>query len=108
MGSPDTLSGIQALLESYRGAFERFDAEAIADHFAYPSHIASDAAEIALISIEKRQDCLDAVEKVITMHRQLGAPSGTIHDLSIAELSPRLAQASLRMEVHGIAAKTAL
>jgi hypothetical protein len=45
------------------------------------------------------------MEKVITMHRQLGAPSGTIHDLSIAELSPRLAQASLRMEVYGIAAK---
>lgn len=29
------------------------------------------------------------------------APSGSIHDLSIVELAPRLTQASLMMEVHG-------
>ncbi len=33
------------------------------------------------------------------MHRELEAPSGSIRDLSIVELSPRLTQASLTMEV---------
>jgi hypothetical protein len=39
------------------------------------------------------------MDKVVVLHRKLGAPSGRIHDLSILELSPRLVQASLKMEV---------
>jgi len=100
MTSNETVSAVRALLESYRDAFERLDAAAIADHFACPSHIAGDADEIALLQLSNRQDCLAAVEKVLAMHRQLEAPSGSIRDLSIVELSPRLTQASLTMEVH--------
>src|SRR6266481_6034936 len=101
MTSNETVSTVRAFLESYRDAFERLDAAAIADHFAYPSHITGDADEIALLQLSNRQDCLTAVEKVVAMHRELEAPSGTIRDLSIVELSPRLTQASLTMEVHG-------
>jgi ketosteroid isomerase-like protein len=100
MMSNEVAAAVRALLESYLDAFERMDAAAIADHFAYPSHIASDAGEVALMQLTNRQDCLEAVEKVVAMHRELGAPSGTICDLSVVELSPRLAQASLRMEAH--------
>jgi ketosteroid isomerase-like protein len=101
MTSNETAAAVRALLESYRDAFERLDAAAIADHFAYPSHITGDADEIALMQLSNRQDCLAAVEKVLAMHRELEAPSGSIRDLSIVELSPRLTHASLRMEVHG-------
>jgi hypothetical protein len=101
MTSNETAVAVRAMLESYRDAFERLDAAAIADHFAYPSHIAGDADEVALIQLSNRQDCLAAVEKVLAMHRELEAPSGSIRDLSIVELSPRLTQASLTMEVHG-------
>jgi hypothetical protein len=101
MTSNETVSAVRALLESYRDAFERLDSGAIADHFAYPSHITSDADEIALLQLSNRQDCLAAVEKVVAMHRELDAPTGSICDLSIVELSPRLTQASLKMEVHG-------
>jgi ketosteroid isomerase-like protein len=101
MTSNETGAAVRACMESYLDAFERLDAAAIADHFAYPSHIASDASEVVLLQIANRQDCLAAVEKVVAMHRQLEAPSGAICDLSVVELSPRLAQASLRMEAHG-------
>ena len=40
------------------------------------------------------------MSRVVELHRQLGARSGRIHDLAILELSPRLAQASLRMDVR--------
>jgi|SRR5450631_547552 hypothetical protein len=98
--SNETVSAVRGLLESYRDAFERLDTAAIADHFAYPSHIAGDADEIVLLQLSNWQDCLAAVEKVVAMHRELDAPSGSIRDLSIVELSPRLTQASLTMEVH--------
>src|ERR1700738_4844346 len=100
MTSNETVPAVRALLESYRDAFERLDAAAIADHYAYPSHIASDADEIVLLQLSNRQDCLAAVEKVVAMHRELEAPSGSIRNLSIVELSPRLTQAYLTMEVH--------
>jgi hypothetical protein len=73
--------------------------EAIADCVAYPSHIVSDGEEVVLIAMADRQACLAAMDKVVALHRKLGAPAGRIHDLSIMELSPRLVQASLRMEV---------
>jgi hypothetical protein len=55
---------------------------------------------VVLLQLSNRQDCLAAVEKVLAMHRELEAPSGIIRNLSIVELSPRLTQASLTMEVH--------
>jgi hypothetical protein len=39
------------------------------------------------------------MSRVVVLHRQLGAPSGRIHGLSIIALSPRLVQASLTMDV---------
>jgi hypothetical protein len=106
MTSSETAAAIDAFVDSYRSAFERLDAAGIADHFAYPSHITSDAEAITLVPMATKQDCLAAVEKVLAMHRQLGAPSGAVHDLWITEFSPRLAQASLRMEVRDATART--
>jgi len=90
---------VRAFFQTYTAAFEALDVEAIADCVAYPSHIVSDDEEVVLIAMADRQQCLAAMDKVVTLHRKLGAPAGRIHDLSITELSPRLVQASLRMEV---------
>jgi hypothetical protein len=90
---------VHAFFRSYCAAFEALDTEAIADCCTFPSHIASDAEEVVLIAMANRQECQAAMDKVVVLHRKLGSPSGRIHDLSILELSPRLVQASLRMEV---------
>ena len=90
---------VRAFFQKYTAAFEALDVEAIADCVAYPSHIASDGEETVLIAMADRQQCLAAMDRVVTLHRKLGAPAGRIHDLSITELSLRLVQASLRMEV---------
>jgi hypothetical protein len=99
MTSNDLVSEATVFLDSYRAAFERFDTAAVADCFAYPSYIASDADDVAILSITSRQDCFRSIETVMEMHRKLGTPSGRICDLSVAELSTRLIQASLRMQV---------
>jgi hypothetical protein len=96
---------VRAFLQVYCAAFETLDVEAIADCVAYPCHIASDGDEVALTAIANRQQCLVTMSRVVELHRQLGAPSGRIHDLSITELSPRLVQASLTMEVLDRAAR---
>ncbi|QPF90016.1 hypothetical protein [Bradyrhizobium commune] len=91
---------VEAFFQTYCTAFEALDTDAIADCVAYPSHIVSDSDEVTLIAIANRQQCLATMSRVVELHRQLGAPSGRIHDLSILELSPRLVQASLRMDVR--------
>ena len=97
--SNELAEDVKAFFQVYCAAFETLDVEAIADCVAYPSHIASDGDEITLIAIANRPECLATMNRVVELHRQLGAPSGHIRDLSITELSPRLAQASLTMEV---------
>ena len=97
--SNELAEDVKALFQTYCAAFQALDLEAIADCVAYPSHIVSDGDEVSLIAIANRQQCLVTMSRVVELHRQLGAPSGRIHDLSITELSPRLAQASLTMEV---------
>jgi hypothetical protein len=99
--SNELAADVKAFFQTYCAAFETLDVEAIADCVAYPSHIVSDGDDVTLIAIANRQQCLATMSRVVELHRQLGAPSGRIRDLSILELSPRLAQASLRMEVLG-------
>ena len=97
--SNELAEDVKAFFQTYCAAFAALDVEAIADCVAYPSHIVSDGDDVTLIAMANRQECLAAMNRVVVLHRQLGAPSGRIHDLSILELSPRLAQASLRMDV---------
>jgi hypothetical protein len=99
MMSKELNEEVSAFFQSYQAAFEAMDVDAIADCVAYPSHIVSDAEEVVLIPMTNRQECLAAMNTVIVVHRKLGAATGRIHDLSVREFSPRLVQASLRMEV---------
>jgi crotonobetainyl-CoA:carnitine CoA-transferase CaiB-like acyl-CoA transferase len=98
--SKELTADVETFFQTYCAAFEALDTEAIADCVAYPSHIISDSDEVSLIAIANRQQCLATMSRVVELHRQLGAPSGRIHDLSILQLSPRLVQASLRMDVR--------
>ncbi len=56
MTSGKSNGGVHAFFKSYCASFETLNVDAIADHFAYPSHITSDAEEVALIPIANRQD----------------------------------------------------
>jgi hypothetical protein len=99
MSSRDLIDEVNALFKSYCASFEALDPEAIADHFAYPGIIVSDAEDVVLIALANRQECVAAVAKVVALHRRLGVPVGRVQDLSVLELSPRLVQAFLKMEV---------
>src|SRR5262249_35063744 len=90
---------VRAFFQTYTAAFEALDVEAIADCVAYPSHIASDGEEVLLIAMADTQQCLAAIDSVLTLLPNSGPPTGLFHDLSITVLSPRLVQASCQMEV---------
>ena len=93
--SSETQPSVKGFFESYRAAFERLDALAIADHFAYPSHISSDAGEIVLLPISGKQDWIASIEHLLGMYRAIGFSSARVLDLATTELSPRLAHATV-------------
>jgi hypothetical protein len=79
--------------ESYRAAFARRDAEAIADYFAYPAHVASDASQVMLSPVSSRREWAGQVQKLLQMYQQIDFQAARVLALSVKELSPRLMQA---------------
>lgn len=95
MPSTDLRASINAFFDSYRGAFERQDAAAIADHFAYPGLVTSDAGEITLVPITNRQEWLGKLQQLLGMYRAIAVGTAQVLDLTVIEISPRLAQAHI-------------
>ncbi len=88
-----TSPSVTAFFESYRLAFERLDAPAIAEHFAYPSHITSDTGQIVLIPIAAQPEWTAQIAHLLDMYRAIGFRSARILNLAPTALSPRLVQA---------------
>ena len=105
MATRETIAGVIAFLDSYRGAFERYDADAAADHFLLPHFIASDAEPAALLPIATREACRAGIEQALALHRKIGVTTGRMLGFMITELSPRLAALDLHFEfsdAHGM------
>jgi hypothetical protein len=95
MTTTDLQTQIQAFFDSYRTAFESQDGPAIADHFAYPGLVTSDAGEITQVPITNWQEWIGKLEQLLDMYRTIGVGSARILDLTVIEISPRLAQAHI-------------
>jgi len=93
MNTNETVTDVTGFFESYRLAFERRDTSAIADHFAYPSHMTSDTGEIVLSPVVTKPDWTRRIQQLLAMYRAIGFASARILDLALTELSPRLVQA---------------
>jgi len=96
----ETADKVNAFLDSYRVAFERLDAAAIADHFAYPSHITSDMGEIVLVPIPAKEDWTGEIEGLLGMYGAIGFRSAGVLNMALTEILPRLVQAVVHWELR--------
>ncbi len=99
-------SRVNTFFESYRAAFERLDAPAIADHYAYPSHITSDTGEIVLVPIAAREEWIGKIERLLDMYRAIGFCSARTLDIKAIQLSPRLVQIVVHWALYDGTART--
>jgi len=90
---------VASFFESYRAAFESFDASALSDHLAYPAQIASDDDGVKLIVLESGQAYQRMIEPLFAMYRRLGVRTGRIVKLSISAVSIRIVQAVVCWEI---------
>jgi hypothetical protein len=100
MASSDTVSAVLDFLASYGSAFRAYDADAIVRFYSFPCHIVSDGEQVASMPFEGPAALKPAVERVLQLHRKIGARSGRPLLLEITELSPRLAGLMLRVEMQ--------
>jgi hypothetical protein len=87
-------------LSSYGSAFRAFDADSIVRFYSFPCHIVSDGDRVASMPFEEPAALKPAVERVLELHRRIGAKSGRAVLLEITELSPRLTGLMLRLEMQ--------
>jgi len=83
-------SGPDEFLETYRRAFAAFDAEALADMFAYPCQLTSDAGEITVTTVPTRDAWLPQLERLLAAYRTIGVSAAEILELRTTELTPQL------------------
>jgi hypothetical protein len=65
-------SNIDEFLESYRQAFTQLNAEAIANLFAYPCQLTSDAGEIEVTVVPTGEAWLPQLERLVAAYQAVG------------------------------------
>jgi ketosteroid isomerase-like protein len=96
---------IQAFFDSYRAAFERRDAKAIADHFRFPLHVTGDAGEVSAVAIPAVEAWVPQLERLLAGYAQLGVHTARMLETRTTRFSPRLAQAAVQWALETSAGK---
>jgi hypothetical protein len=91
---------VEAFFESYRAAFVRLDAPAIADHFAHPVHVASDTGGAVHLQALTAEEWREALGRILAMYRAIDVGAAHVRELSSDALSPRLVQARVVWSLH--------
>lgn len=89
-----------AFFDSYLKAFEAFEPDAIAGHFAYPFHMTSDGDEVGLTAIPDEAAWSAEIGRLVSFYRDVGVASARMLDASSTELSPRVEQAAIHWQLH--------
>ena len=102
----ETTHSVIAFIDSYRAAFERLDAAAIAEHFAYPGHLASGGGdEVMLVPVTERAEWTRQIERLIDVYREVDFGRTRVLDVHIIELAPNLVQATVRWGLEDAAGR---
>ena len=103
---PESLdSDIQAFFDSYRAAFERRDAAAIAEHFRFPLHVTGDSGEVSAVAIPSVEAWIPQLTRLLAGYAQLDVKTAQIRDARTTRFSPRLAQAAIHWALESSAGK---
>jgi hypothetical protein len=95
MTSRAIVESIETFLASYRAAFERADAGAVAGHFADRVQVASDTGQGVRVDVLAGDEWRSAVERLIAAYGALGVSAAIPTDVAVSAISERLALAAV-------------
>jgi heme-degrading monooxygenase HmoA len=94
-------ASVVAFFQAYRAAFERFDAEAIADLFTYPCHITSAAQPPTMTTVSSREGWLPQLQQLVDSYHKIGVQTAQVVELDTVELAENVIVAVVRWELLG-------
>lgn len=94
---------IAAFFESYRAAFERFDARAVLEHFAFPCHVTTDTGETAQLISATEADWSRQIDRLLSLYRSLRFQAARVVSLDTVTLTPRVFQARVHWALDAAA-----
>ena len=99
-----TAEAVEAFIDSYRLAFERRDADAVADHFAYPSQVLSQADEHpVLVTIARKSQWLPKVKALLQQYQAAGVYRVRVASQRVQVLSKSIALAFVEWSLVDLA-----
>jgi hypothetical protein len=93
-------SQVRSFFDTYRETFARYDAAALADLFAFPLQVVSDAEQITPLSIASRDDWVGVLDGLLGGYRTLGVAAGEPLEMDATELTPRLWSTRVKWELR--------
>ncbi len=96
---------VQAFFDSYRAAFERRDAAAIAGHFRFPLHVTGDSGEVTVVSVPSVEAWLPQLERLLAAYTSMDVRTAAMLDAHTTRMSPRLAQTAVRWALQNSAGR---
>ena len=96
-----TTDQARAFLEAYASDFQRQDKDAVADRYAYPAHVVTHDGGVALVPAPTRDAWLAVIERILKMYAAMGVRRAAMVDLTVASVSPQIAQARLTWDLRG-------
>lgn len=89
-----------AFFDSYVATFETLDPAAIAEHFAFPLHMASDGDEVALTTVPDIEAWRDEISRLVSFYRDMRVATARMLESSSTELSPRVEHAFVHWQLQ--------
>ena len=91
---------VSDFFDSYREAFERFDAAAVADHFTFPLQVAGDSEPVDLRCVGSRDEWLETLTMLMDLYKGFGVTTATIQESSMTTLSDRIAHVAMHWSLR--------
>ena len=91
---------VRPFFDTYRETFARYDASALADLFAFPLQVVSDADQVAPLSIASRDDWVAVLEGLLGGYRTIGVHSGEPLTIEATELTARIVSARVHWQLR--------
>lgn len=87
---------VAAFLDGYQQTFQGFDADAIADLFAFPCQVTGDGEPATVASVATREVWLGVLDRVLGGYRAVGVQIAERLETRVAQLGDNVAQATVR------------
>jgi catechol 2,3-dioxygenase-like lactoylglutathione lyase family enzyme len=92
----DSLADVRHFLEHYEQLYEQRQADAIAECFAYPLHVASDGQSVGLFTAATKDAWIPTIRQLLARYERLGVSRARQVELTMNELTAQFVHAKVR------------